>query len=159
MPEAQFIYLDANVFISYLNNDPERLPMLEAILETMGSSKNDRIVTSVVTKVEVAWVAHEKLNRALSREEEARIDAMWDNPEVVELIDFNDEIALAARKLMREGMARGWKLTTNDAIHLASAQWAGAAELHTYDKDDLPRFSILLDMTICEPHTIQPKLF
>jgi predicted nucleic acid-binding protein len=159
MAEPRFIYWDANVFISYLNNDPNRLPMLEAILETMESSKNDRIVTSTISKVEVAWVAHERLKRALSIDEEIRIDALWNNPEVVEIVDFNDEIALTARKLMREGMTRRWMLTTNDAIHLASAQWVGAVELQTYDKGDLPRFSELLGITICEPHAIQPKLF
>jgi len=159
MPEPRFIYWDANVFISYLNNDPNRLPVLEAILEGMGSSKNDRIVTSAISKVEVAWVAHERLKRALSTEEEIRIDALWNNPDVVEMVDFSDEIALIARKLMREGMTRGWKLTTNDAIHLASAQWVGAIELQTYDMDDLPRYSELLGLTICEPHTIQPRLF
>jgi predicted nucleic acid-binding protein len=159
MPELRYIYWDANVFLSYVNSIPDRVPILDAILEGMESSKTDRIVTSVVSKVEVAWVAHEKLNRILNKEEEARIDAIWNNSEVVEMVDFNDEIALAARKLMREGMARGWKLTTNDAIHLASAQWVGAMELQTYDKDDMPRFSQLLGLTICEPHVIQPKLF
>jgi len=132
---------------------------LEAILEAIESSKNDRIVTSVVSKVEVAWVAQEKLNRALSREEEARIDAMWNNPDVIEMVDFNDEIAVMARKAMREGMARGWKLRTNDAIHLASAQWVAASELQTYDMKDFAKFSELLGLVICEPHVIQPKLF
>jgi len=64
-----------------------------------------------------------------------------------------------ARKLMQEGMARGWKLHTNDAIRLASAQWVGAIELHTYDLDDLQKYSQLLNLTICNPHAIQPKLF
>lgn len=50
MPEPRFIYWDANVFISYLNNDPNRLPVLEAILEVIESSKNDRIVTSAISK-------------------------------------------------------------------------------------------------------------
>jgi predicted nucleic acid-binding protein len=121
MPEPRFIYWDANVFLSYLNDDPERVPVLEAILEAIESSKTDRIVTSVLSKVEVAWIAHEKLNRVLDREEEARIDEMWNNPDIVELVDFSDEIALKARKFMWEGMGMGWKLRTNDAIHLASA--------------------------------------
>jgi predicted nucleic acid-binding protein len=159
MPEPRFIYWDANVFISYLNSMPDRAPVLEAILETIEASKIDRIVTSVISKVEVAWIAQEKLNRALDREEEARIDELWNNGEAIELIDFSDEIALMARKLMREGMAKGWKLRTNDAIHLASAQWVGAVELQTYDLDDMQKFSQLLDLTICKPHTIQPKLF
>jgi len=159
MPEPHFIYWDANVFLSYLNSDPDRYSVLEAILEAVETSKIERIVTSVLSKVEVTWVAHEKLNRALNRDEEARIDAMWNNPDVIEMVDFSDEIALTARKIMREGMARGWKLKTNDAIHLASAQWVGASELQTYDLRDFAKFSELLGFTICEPHTIQPKLF
>lgn len=159
MPEPRYIYWDANVFLSYLNDDPERVPVLEAILEAIESSKTDRIVTSVLSKVEVAWIAHEKLNRVLDREEEARIDEMWNNPDIVELVDFSDEIALKARKFMREGMGMGWKLRTNDAIHLASAQWVGAIELQTYDLDDLQKYSQLAGLTVCNPHAIQPKLF
>lgn len=159
MPEYQYTYWDANVFISYISDDKDRMPVLEAILEAVESSKADRIVTSVVSKVEVAWVAQEKLNRALSDEEEKRIDEMWDNDDVFEMVEFNNEIALMARKLMREGLSRGWKLRTNDAIHLASAQWVGAAELQTYDVKDFGKFSQLAGISIREPHTIQPKLF
>ncbi len=158
MPEPHFIYWDANVFLSYLNNDPERFPVLEAILEAVEASKSERIVTSVLSKVEVAWVAHEKLNRALSRAEEERIDEMWNNSAVFEFVDFSDEISLMARKMMRAGMSRGWKIRTNDAIHLASAQWVGAVELQTYDLRDFHKFGELLKLTICEPHAIQPKL-
>ena len=159
MRDPRFIYWDANVFISYLNSIPDRAPVLEAILEAVESSKTDRIVTSVISKVEVVWMAQEKLNRALDRDEEARIDDLWSNEEVIELIDFNDEIAHIARKLMREGMARGWKLRTNDAIHLASAQWVGAIELQTYDLDDMQKFSQLMGLPICNPHAAQLKLF
>jgi len=159
MPDVQYTYWDANVFISYLNNDKDRIPILEAILEAVESSKADRIVTSVISKVEVAWVAQEKLNRILTVEEEKRIDEMWDNDEIFEMIEFNNEIALMARKLMRAGLARGWKLRTNDAIHLASAQWVGAIELQTYDVKDFEKFSQLAGVPIKEPHTMQPKLF
>jgi len=159
MPEVQYTYWDANVFISYLNNDKDRIPILEAVLEAVESSKADRIVTSVISKVEVAWVAQEKLNRILTDEEEKRIDEMWDNDDIFEMIEFNNEIALMARKLMRAGLQRGWKLRTNDAIHLASAQWVGAAELQTYDVKDFEKFSQLTNVSIKEPHAIQPKLF
>ncbi len=125
MTEHRFIYWDANVFLSYLNNDKERIPTLEAILEAVESSKIDRIVTSVISKVEVAWVAQEKTNRILTIDEEKRIDEMWENAEIFEMVDFNNDIALKARTLMREGLLQGWKLKTNDAIHLASAQWVG----------------------------------
>jgi predicted nucleic acid-binding protein len=159
MPESRFIYWDANVFVSYLNNDKERIPTIEAILEVVESSKIDRIVTSVVSKVEVAWVAQEKISRVLTNDEEKRIDDMWENAEIFEMIDFSNDIALKARKLMREGLSRGWKLRTNDAIHLASAQWVGAIELQTYDLKDFQKFSELVGIEIREPHAIQPKLF
>ena len=159
MTEHRFIYWDANVFLSYLNNDKERIPTLEAILEAVESSKIDRIVTSVISKVEVAWVAQEKTNRILTIDEEKRIDEMWENAEIFEMVDFNNDIALKARTLMREGLLQGWKLKTNDAIHLASAQWVGAIELQTYDLKDFQKFSALVGMDIREPHTIQPRLF
>jgi predicted nucleic acid-binding protein len=158
MPDFQYTYWDANVFISYLNDDKDRMPVLEAILEAVESSKIARIVTSVISKVEVTWVAQEKLKRNLSVDEEKRIDEMWENDEIFEMIEFNNEIALSARKLMREGLSRGWRLRTNDAIHLASAQWV-AIELQTYDIKDFEKFSQLVGIAIKEPHTIQPKLF
>ena len=159
MTEFRYIYWDANVFLSYLNNDKERIPTIEAILEAVESSKIDRIVTSVISKVEVAWVAQENMKRALSKDEEKRIDEMWENEELFEMIDCNNEIALMSRKLMRDGLARGWKLRTNDAIHLASAQWVGAIELQTYDLKDFQKFSQITGLDIKEPHAIQPKLF
>ena len=159
MHEFQYIYWDANVFISYLNNDKDRIPVLEAILEAVESSKTDRIVTSVISKVEVAWVAQEKLNRILTVDEEKRIDEMWENDQIFEMVEFNNEIALTARKIIREGLSQGWKLRTNDAIHLASAHWVGAVELQTYDLKDFEKFSLLIGLSIKEPHTIQPKLF
>jgi predicted nucleic acid-binding protein len=159
MTDFQYIYWDANVFISYLNNDKDRIATLEAILEAADSSKTDRIVTSVVSKVEVAWVAQEKLRRVLTEDEERKIDDMWENEDVFEMVEFNNEIALKARKLMREGLSQGWKLRTNDAIHLASAQWVGAIELQTYDLKDFEKFSQIIGISIKEPHAIQPKLF
>lgn len=141
MPEPRYIYWDTDVFLSYLNNDPDRLPVIDAILEAVESSKNDKIVTSVVAKVKVTWVAHEKLKRILSKDEETRIDDMWNNSEVIELIDFSDEIALKARQAMREGMVKGWKLRTNDDIHLASALRVGVVELQTYNLRDFQKFS------------------
>jgi methyltransferase-like protein len=50
----------------YLNGDTEKLPILESILENVSKSNKDKIVTSVLSKVEVAWVASEKNKRALS---------------------------------------------------------------------------------------------
>jgi len=155
--ELRFIYWDANVFLSYLNKYQDRIQTLEAILDNVEKNKTDKIVTSIMSKVEVAWVAHEKLNRVLSSEEESIIDALWNDYSVIDLIDFHDEIALVARRVMRDSMTKGWKLRTNDAIHLASAMWVQSSEFNTYERR-LKKYEELIGISIKEPSVIQPRL-
>ena len=157
MPEPSLLYWDASVFLSYLNALPDRITTLEAILDSVSKDKQRQIVTSTISKVEVAWVAHEKLNRILNADEENRIDSLWDDSSVVDFVEFHDDIALIARDIMRAGVARGWKLRTNDAIHLASAQWAQCYEVTTYDSK-WDKYKDLIGIEIREPFTDRPKL-
>lgn len=157
MADGLLYYWDANVFLSYLNEDPLRISTLEAILDDVLNNKKDKIVTSVLSKVEVAWVATEKINRALNQEEEARIDALWNDSSIIELVDFNDDITQIARSLLRKSMARGLSLKTNDAIHLATAEWVGASVMNTYD-DRLYKFNDLIGIDIKAPVAEQPRL-
>lgn len=157
MPDGKLFYWDANVFLNYLNGDINRLPTLDAILEDMSNSNKDRIVTSVISKVEVAWVATEKNTRSLSSDEEARIDLLWNDSSVIELVDLNDEITHITRSLLRRAMARGWSLKTNDAIHLATSEWVGAVEMNTYDTR-LWKYTELIGIPIKEPIAEQPRL-
>lgn len=158
MPNNRLFYWDANIFLSYLNNEPTKILTLEAILENISQSKKDKIVTSVLSKVEVAWVATEKLNRSLDKNEEDRIDDLMNDSSVIELIDFNEEITHIARSLLRRSMAKGWGLRTNDAIHLATAEWVGAYEMNTYD-DKLFKYNEFIGLDVKIPSTVQPKLF
>ena len=158
MPEPRFLYWDTDVFLSYLNDNPDRIPTLQAILDNVSKDKQHLIVTSTITKVEVAWVAHEKLNRVLSTDEENRIDALWDDSSVIEFVEFHDDIAIFARDIMRTGMIKGWKLRANDAIHLASAQSVQCYEVNTYD-DKWKKYEELIGITIKEPSVIQPTLW
>jgi predicted nucleic acid-binding protein len=153
VPEPQFLYWDADVFLSYLNAYPDRIQTLEAILDNVSKEKQHLIVTSTITKVEVAWVAHEKLNRVLDDDEEARIDNLWNDSSVVGFVDFHEHVASIARSIMRTGMTRGWRLRTNDAIHLASAQWMQCREVNTYEKD-WKKYEELIGITIKEPSAI-----
>lgn len=159
MSDKRLLYWDTDVFLSYLNEHPQRLPILEAILDEVEKSKQDKIVTSAITKVEISWVAHEKLNRVLDPEEEKRIDSLWNDSAIVEVIEFNDEIALIARSLMRGGMMNGWKLRTFDAIQIASAEWVQATELNTYNLSDFKKFEEMIGIPIRNPYANQPKLF
>ena len=157
MPEPKFLYWDTAVFLSYLNEHPERISTLQATLDNVSKDKQKLIVTSTISKVEVAWVAHEKLNRILNPDEESRIDALWNDSSVVDFVEFHDDIAIIARDIMRTGMIKGWKLRTNDAIHLASAQWAQCYEINTYD-DKWEKYKELVGIEIKEPSVIQPNL-
>ena len=158
MPENRIFYWDANVFIYYLNNDPHKIKTLEAILDEIQKSGKDKIITSAISKVEVAWAASEKLNRALSKDEEHKIDNLWNDPSIIEIVDLNDEITYIARRILREAMIKTWKPKTNDAIHLASAEWVGAAEMHTYDTK-LYKYNQLIGIVVKAPAAKQPKLF
>jgi len=157
VPEPQFLYWDTDVFLSYLNEHPDRISTLQAILDNISKDKQSLIVTSTISKVEVAWFAHEKLNRVLNPNEESRIDALWNDSSVVDFVEFHDDIAIIARDIMRTGMIKGWKLRTNDAIHLASAQWVQCYEINTYD-DKWSKYSEIVGIDIKEPSVIQPSL-
>jgi predicted nucleic acid-binding protein len=153
------LYWDANVFISYLNGDmvENRISILEAIFEDIQKENSTKIVTSVLSKVEVSWVASEKFSRALSVAEEENIDNLWNDSSVLEIIELNDDVALHARTLLRNSMATGWQLKPLDAIHLATAQWIGATVVNTYD-EKLFKFSSDIGISIEIPKAIQPKL-
>lgn len=157
MPEPRFLYWDTDVFLSYLNEHPDRISTLQSILDKISKDKQSLIVTSTISKVEVAWVAHEKLNRVLNPSEESRIDALWNDLSVIDFVEFHDDIAIIARDIMRTGMIKGWKLRTNDAIHLASAQWVQCYEINTYD-DKWSKYSEIVGIDIKEPSVIQPSL-
>jgi predicted nucleic acid-binding protein len=157
VPEQKLIYWDTSVFLSYLNAIPDRIPILQAILDNCSKDKNQIIVTSTISKVEVAWVAHEKLNRLLSLEELNRIDSLWNDTSVVEFIEFHDDIAILARDIMRAGMSKGWKLRTNDAIHLASAKSVECQEINVYD-DKWAKYKEIIGIDIIKPFVPQLKL-
>lgn len=157
MPETRFLYWDTDVFLSYLNEHPDRISTLQSILDRISKDKQSLIVTSTISKVEVAWVAHEKLNRVLNPSEESRIDDLWNDSSVIDFIEFHDDVAIIARDLMRTGMIKDWKLRTNDAIHLASAQWVQCYEINTYD-DKWSKYSEIVGIDIKEPSVIQPSL-
>jgi len=156
--ESHFVYWDACVFTSYLNKVPDRIGVITALLEEIENSKQDKIVTSIISRVEVAYTAEEKVNRALNDDEEARINALWADSSVIELAEINEEVCNLARNIMRHAITRGWSLKPIDAIHLATAQWVQSREINTYDMDDLKKYEEIMKIPIRQPMTMTPRL-
>jgi predicted nucleic acid-binding protein len=161
MPEELTrIYWDANVFLSYINGVPDRLPHIDGVLEKSGT--DFRIITSSITVVEVAFGKAEQDAKALDPGVEAKINAMWAPGSPVRLVEFYPLIADGAKALLRESLIRGWKLKPMDAIHLSTARQERVTQFHTYD--DLGRYSApgphgeppVLDFP--PPEASQPKL-
>jgi hypothetical protein len=62
--EPRLTYWDAACFTSYINGDPHRLPHLESVLdEALRSKGKALVVTSVLSKVEVAFSVQERAAR------------------------------------------------------------------------------------------------
>jgi predicted nucleic acid-binding protein len=159
MPDGpRRIYWDACIFISYIQGDADRLPILEALLEQSGRGGDIQIVTSELSRAEVAYAESERVKRALDPAVEARIDALWADTRAIKTVEIHQLITNEARQLIRQSLIEGRSLRANDVIHLATARWLKAAEIHTYDKKWFTLAS-LLGCPIVEPRVDQPKLF
>jgi hypothetical protein len=67
--KRRLLYWDSRVFLSYINADPERVDILDAIFDDVRKSNGEIIiVTSILTKIEVAGSATEYTTRILSAE-------------------------------------------------------------------------------------------
>ena len=132
-PDLRRIYWDANTFLDELNpNSTHSRPLTELLSRSTAGELE--IITSNLTVVEVAFSPAEAAANALDSEEDAKIRARWTDPQTVTIIPFSDAIAFNARSLMRAALAIGAGLKPADAVHLATAVWAEADVLHTYDR-------------------------
>lgn len=164
MPDnRKAIYWDANCWLSYVNGIEDRLPVLDALLDSGGSASGDiRLYTSAISKVEVAFSVSEQQQQVLDAKTEELIENLWSDPDALVMVEFHDGIADSARDLMRVAITRGWSLKPLDAIHLATAKWLSdlgisIEEFHTYD-GQLFRWASILGFKILNPYTSQPKL-
>lgn len=130
------IYWDSNCWLSLINVIPDRAPVLKLLLSDSKNELGDiALVTSVISKVEVAFAQSEYQGGQPDRTVEEAIDALWADRSAVTIIETHDQIALEARGLIRSGRHQGWRLKPMDAVHLATAKWFGVDEFHTYDKE------------------------
>ncbi|MBI4285081.1 MAG: PIN domain-containing protein [Chloroflexi bacterium] len=155
--QRQRIYWDANVWLSYINGEASRLPVLDALLADSSSPKgNIEIYTSEMSEVEVAFAKFEQDNKALDPDIEKQIDELWTDRDTLKTVEYHHAIGIEARAIIRLGIDKGWQLKPLDAIHLATARRLQVAEFHTYDKR-LLKYSNDVGFVITEPYVIQPR--
>ena len=151
------VYWDTNVLLSYINGVDDRVPVIEELFRKARAGEIE-LITSAVTRVEVAFAEGEKDAQALDPAVLASIDTLWAPGSPLKTVEFFDLIGDGARDLMRRSISQGWgSLKPLDSIHLATAQQMNAAEFHTYCQR-LHRWSDKLGFPVIEPHTPQGLL-
>jgi predicted nucleic acid-binding protein len=131
--ELRRIYWDANVILSYLNEVPDRVPTIEELFR-QARAKEIELLTSSVSRVEVAYVQSERADGELDADADEAINALWLPGSPIKTVEFYDLIADGAKQLIRRGISQEWgSLKPLDAIHLATAERMEVAEMHSYD--------------------------
>lgn len=122
-------YADSNFFLALLNDEPGRADAAQALLaEAAGRS----LATSSLTLTEVAYTVHDRLGGQFGGP--GRIDALMRGSGRLRFIDLTEAIALDGRNLVRAAGASRRRLSSADAVHLASATATGASVFWTFDK-------------------------
>lgn len=146
-------YWDACVFLSYLEDDPDRVSHIESMLSKAAEGKI-HLLTSMLSVTEVAYTSYEKQRRVLRPDEEERIEALWQSP--VMLVEFHRGIATEARTLIRDSFeGDGPTLKPADAIHAATASIHRADAFHTYDAKLTKGLTAVLSIHVGPPLTDQ----
>lgn len=153
-----FVFWDANIFLAYLNNEPQS-HIIEDIWTEIRKNGKSRIITSALTEVEVYYLAEER--GTLSTGAEAAINNVFNDSSILS-VEVNRQIAQAGRSLIRFSFSQGWKLTTFDAVQLATASWVNQnqfpiSEIQTLD-GKLHKLSQHVGIDITLPSINQPSL-
>ena len=154
--DVRRLYWDACVFISYIEATAGRVETISELLDQ--ARRGDiEVITSVASRVEVAFAKHERDGGRLDPAVEEAIDELWSPSSPIKPVELDGLIANRARDLIRSGLDRGWRLRPIDAIHLATAAQVGVHELNTYSHD-LRRYSEVLTFPVRAPVAAQPQL-
>ena len=156
--ESRLVYWDVGCFLRYVQRDQKTIGSLAALLEESASRDSDlRIVTSVLSITQVAYLDAEKATQVLDEEVERRIEYLWQDRQAVTFTEFHELVAREARDLVRHAIGQGWNAKPEDMIHLASAKRNEVSQFHTFD-GGLAKWSVVIGVPLSEPTALQPKL-
>lgn len=149
-------YWDTNVILSYIkgkgkgeNRTDEEMMGIDGIVKEVEEGKAI-IVTSALTFAEV-------YASKLDEEQKQRYNSILKRPSMPP-IDAHSSINIKASEIREYYNDLKKKITTPDAIHLATAILTGVDALHTFDEDDLIPLSgdvMGHNLKICKPKTVQ----
>ena len=128
MPTGRPLYYwDACIFIAWIKDEIRPPGQMEGIAEIVKRVDKGHalIVTSVLTRIEV-------LESSLTHEQKGRFDAAVER-RFVQPIACDIRVARRAHEIRDFYQAKGQKLPTPDAIHLASAIVYEAEVFYTFD--------------------------
>lgn len=152
------VYLDACCFIAFFANEEGRADVIASLLEE-SLAKKIRVVTSVLSITEVAFLESEKSSRILKPDVEQRFDDVFNDRSIIGLIEYSKITAHKARQVVRQSVAIKDlpNIKAADAIHIASALDIGADNFFTYD-EKLLRHEKTFGIAIHKPFVEQPRL-
>ncbi len=128
----QLSYWDSCLFIDFLNGSPPGEQIVSPLIAAARSGELT-IVTSTLSLAEVAYVARE-LTDGLDDKVEDAIETMFQDDELLTLVEYDEDIGVESRKLIRRTLGMDRRLKSADAIHLATAATVRADVLFTFDR-------------------------
>lgn len=162
-PNPHRVYLDANVLIAYLADEPGRADVIQAVLH---DARNGRtaLFTSVLSIAEVAYISAHHSDAPASHadargvDDEAAIDELWYPASPIGLLDVSVMVAREARKIIRQAKSSGMRgIRSADAIHLASATVYRCDRFFTYENEaSRAQWQNLIQANISDPFPDEP---
>src|SRR3990172_1198160 len=92
----RLLYWDSCVFLDYLENSPDRIEILDQIWEELETVAGSKIYTTLFSTIEVSDLAQERNQGIPSVETVQRLDSLWWNHPLVEVVEVNHKIATMA---------------------------------------------------------------
>lgn len=133
---------DSACFLAYLNDEKERVPACEEVLNYAEDGNAELVISSLV----LCEVVHLKERVRMTSDKESKIQDLFEKPYIIP-VDVNRRVAEFSRQLLWKNLS----LKPKDAVHVASAIIGEVIELHTFDEPLIELSGKIENLVICKP--------